>query len=124
MNCRIFACLLLAVFLAILLSGCVNLPACGNNVCEIGENHENCPVDCLKPECGNSECEPGENCENCPSDCGECLAECGNGICEAGETMQNCPQDCAEQKIEISGEWVTESEEGIIEGDNQIVIGG
>ncbi|MEE4271574.1 MAG: trypsin-like peptidase domain-containing protein, partial [Thermoanaerobaculales bacterium] len=43
-------------------------------------------------------CELGEDCNNCPSDCisGSGGAVCGNGICESGdgEDCSSCPSDC------------------------------
>jgi len=42
--------------------------------------------------CGNGICEPGEDSANCPDDCP--AAACGNGVCDPGETYANCPADC------------------------------
>ncbi|PLW80413.1 hypothetical protein C0585_02715, partial [Candidatus Woesearchaeota archaeon] len=49
---------------------------CGNNLCEIemGENEETCKIDCLPTirllfSCGNDICDVGENPENCVADC-------------------------------------------------------
>ncbi|RJP36644.1 MAG: hypothetical protein C4547_07045 [Phycisphaerales bacterium] len=43
-------------------------------------------------------CEPGEDCNNCPNDCtsGGGGGVCGNGVCEpsAGEDCLSCPTDC------------------------------
>ena len=55
---------------------------------------------CPAPVCDNDGiCELGEDCDNCPSDCvGGVMsgAVCGNGICEAadGEDCLTCAQDC------------------------------
>jgi hypothetical protein len=49
--------------------------------------------------CGNGKCELGEDCNTCPDDCigGSGEADCGNGVCEpaAGEDCISCPNDCA-----------------------------
>ena len=47
------------------------MPVCGNDVCEIGENSENCAVDCgtTEPFCGDGECNGDETPETCPNDC-------------------------------------------------------
>jgi hypothetical protein len=68
------------------------IPCCGNGICEIGEDYENC-TDC--PNCDD------EN--NCTEDLfdydkqrcvnGEIVPCCGNGICEIGEDYENCT-DC------------------------------
>jgi extracellular elastinolytic metalloproteinase len=49
--------------------------------------------------CGNGVCEIGEDCDTCPSDCvggTSSGAICGNGVCEAGdgEDCVSCPSDC------------------------------
>ncbi len=61
---------------AVVLSGCVNPSVCGNGICELGESYKNCPVesggDCPPPElCGDGQCDTvsGENHDNCPEDC-------------------------------------------------------
>jgi serine/threonine-protein kinase len=87
-------------------------PTCGNGMCEIGEDHVSCPVDCCElsgagsgsggcvATCGNGMCEIGEDHTSCPSDCcavgpdGNCLPVCGNGMCETGEDPASCPGDC------------------------------
>ena len=56
------------------------------------------PVDA--PACGNGLCDVGEDCQSCVADCPSFLiggASCGNGVCEAGdgENCVNCAQDCA-----------------------------
>ncbi len=74
--------------------------ACGNEVCEGGENCNNCPDDCgeCPGECGDGTCDPdqGEDCNTCPDDCGECPGECGDETCDPdqGEDCGNCPDDC------------------------------
>jgi len=42
--------------------------------------------------CGNAVCESGENSCNCPNDCGP--TSCGDGCCGGGENSSNCPEDC------------------------------
>ncbi len=85
------------------------VPGCGNFVCEVGEDANNCSSDCradagggsgggtpANPTCGNAACEAGEDCRSCPGDCGNCPggAVCGNRSCEAGEDCRSCPGDC------------------------------
>ena len=65
--------------------------ACGNGICEPGENPSVCPEDCAKFSCDNSVCEPGEDKENCPQDCDQF---CGNCMCEVNEFFHTCPVDC------------------------------
>ncbi|USN55561.1 MAG: hypothetical protein H6765_03020 [Candidatus Peribacteria bacterium] len=62
------------------------------------ETAETCPIDCNA--CGNGVCEPGENHANCVSDCPN-ATNCGNWQCESGETYINCSQDCALCEREI-----------------------
>ena len=87
--------------LAILLSGCIQPPVCGNGICEIGET-QTCPEDCFVSICGNGVCEAGETPLNCPEDCKEtpeCIKEGGTGTssvdkCCAGLTeVGNCTGD-------------------------------
>ena len=51
--------------------GSLPRPVCGNNICETGENEQNCPIDCAYHICGNGICEPTENKDNCPIDCSD-----------------------------------------------------
>ncbi len=89
---------------------------CGDGICVLGENYENCPQDCSKSvTCGNKKCETGETQENCCIDCGcpsrkrcvdnKCqkIEKCGNGRCEESENCSTCPQDCRPCKIEKCG---------------------
>jgi hypothetical protein len=82
---------------------------CNNNqVCDYGENINNCPNDCTPgPHCGDGTCGTGENQNNCCTDC-KCSASqqcidnsceqtsyaCGNYVCDQGETPISCPLDC------------------------------
>lgn len=58
-------------------------PSCGNNVCDVGESHRNCPGDC--PRYNN----------------------CGDGICDGpgvgGESYNNCALDCTYSDFCIPG---------------------
>lgn len=59
------------------LSQCLGCPACDNDgVCELGEDCEGCPGDCVSGSTSG--------------------AVCGNGLCEAGdgEDCVSCAQDC------------------------------
>lgn len=80
--------------------------ACGNGVCEIGENTLNCLGDCPNPKCGNGVCEAGESATSCIKDCGSncpggasctCTgdADCTIGVCHtSGSNKKACPQEC------------------------------
>jgi hypothetical protein len=70
---------------------------CGNDVCENGEDSDNCAVDCGPPQepvCGNNICEAGENISNCSEDC-------ESPICK--ETGESCTlkSDCCSNKCVI-----------------------
>jgi hypothetical protein len=76
--------------------------ACGNGVCDEGEDCNTCSVDCISGSGGsceacfkgvcNGECHPkkeGPDCADCaPSYC------CGDGVCEGEEDNTNCAIDC------------------------------
>ncbi len=72
--------------------------ACGDGVCELGEDCSSCDQDCgtctTPPSCGDGVCDAGESCDSCPSDCGTCISYCGDGSCDAGESCDSCPSDC------------------------------
>ena len=61
-------------------SSCLDCPACDNDgVCELGEDCNNCPNDCISGTvpgsvCGNGICEAGDG-----EDCVSCAADC-NGV--------------------------------------------
>jgi len=68
--------------------------ACGNGVCEAGENPWVCAEDCLHKVCGNNVCESTDGGpEQCPQDC---KAFCGDCECDPArdESHWNCPIDC------------------------------
>ncbi len=124
----------IAVFLlaVLLMAELLRRPAaeyCGNGVCGLGENEQNCPADCkavVVPVCGNDKCEAGETTFNCPEDCCPKLAPpycpggtlisqgtganncplpptcCGNDKCEGLENKDNCPADCKEKPPSIT----------------------
>jgi hypothetical protein len=64
-------------------------PTCGNNVCESGENSNNCCKDCG--------CPPYQKCFD-----NVCKTYCGNGICDSDENCDTCPQDCKCPRLDIS----------------------
>lgn len=100
---------------AMLVGGSPVCAACGNGVCDSGENRCNCLRDC-KPCKKEGESVPVVS--NAPDCCkglnllkpqkfpfvgvkGICSAKCGNGVCDtATESESNCPQDCAPCKKE------------------------
>lgn len=75
----------------------VNLTyTCGNDICEAGkgENHTNCPADCVTDYkgpgiglCGDGECSGNESYEECPKDC-ECY-ETDQGVFYRGRIKKN-----------------------------------
>gem|GEM_PF-1087112 len=72
--------------------GKVYFPTCGNNICELSENSNNCPQDCAPDKtttvhmlCGNNICDAGEDSVNCPNDC---------------KPVQPAPQDVQKQDYE------------------------
>ncbi|MGB0592149.1 MAG: hypothetical protein ACPGU1_20895, partial [Myxococcota bacterium] len=93
-------------------------PECGDNICEPGEDEENCPGDCAQAPCqdneiadcdgvcqdagmvadflGNTICDPFLNCDDFQADNGDCAtsSDCGDGICSDNEDHLNCAQDC------------------------------
>jgi hypothetical protein len=88
----------------------MNVPTCGDGVCEVGETHATCPEDC-KSVCGDGVCDSDETKASCPQDCGSGsgsgsgsdAAVCGNNKCETGETVSSCPADC-EAKITVEND--------------------
>ena len=67
---------------------------CGDNVCDLSENNNNCPADCDFP-CGDLVCESNEDIDNCPYDCAfDDFIICGDGVCVAGE--YDCEYDCTD----------------------------
>ncbi len=92
---------------------------CGDGVCGLSENKDNCCTDCSCPagdtcvenscresKCGNSVADAGENSETCCIDAGcpsgqgcmfgscQIISACGNSVCEKDENLLACPQDC------------------------------
>ncbi|MCD4739645.1 hypothetical protein K8R43_00475 [archaeon] len=56
--------------------------------------------------CGNNICEQGENSNNCLADCPPTTV-CGNDVCESGETEANCPADCPPSNGgDDGGDWI------------------
>lgn len=85
---------------------------CGNGICDVGEDCDSCPADCISgsgPVCGNGICEAsdGEDCNSCPSDCNSktkgnpsrrfCCGEsglCGNNQCN--NDIYSCTENPSE----------------------------
>lgn len=53
-------------------------------------------ADVAAAACGNRVCELGEDCTSCSSDCGTCADECGDSVCSPSETCGGCTDDCGE----------------------------
>ena len=73
-----------------------DMDRCRNNddCCPGGDCHADNDNDC-EPDCGNDVCETGEDEDDCPKDCLD-EADCGNQVCEDGEDSYNCPGDCGQ----------------------------
>ncbi|MFH1544794.1 MAG: hypothetical protein ABIE23_01730 [archaeon] len=99
MNKNLYLILVVALAVAaILLSGCIRPPVCGNGICEKGENHYNCPIeeggDCKAPEMhmecvtgqcvevqgpGTDQCQENNDCITCYNECPqEGLKQCSD----------------------------------------------
>ncbi len=76
--------------------------ACGDTICQpgIGENHANCPADCLPGSCVSEGClgRCGIVRDQCHRqiNCGPCPSSCGDGLCDPGEWI-TCQADCGSQ---------------------------
>ena len=100
---------------------CVCPEACGNGVCDVGEQFTTCPQDCEEPACGNNQCEPEENANNCDEDCDPL---CGNGAVELGEVCDDgnnsngdgCAADCGSD--ESCGNGITDAGEVCDDGNS------
>ncbi|MFH1586306.1 MAG: dockerin type I domain-containing protein [Candidatus Diapherotrites archaeon] len=114
--------LVLLLFMALLvLSGCYNnVPVCGNDICEIGENAEICPVDCdfeedppgkeclVAMDCDDNDRFTDDTCEGMPKTCRNRLMACGeldgvicgyDSICDkdlvnSADSGRCCPGNC------------------------------
>jgi hypothetical protein len=69
-------------------------PACGDGVCDAGEDCSSCAEDCgecpVSSYCGDGFCDIDEDAESCPEDC----SACGDGICDVYEDCSICDADC------------------------------
>jgi hypothetical protein len=65
--------------------------ACGNGVCDAGEDPCICAADCGADSCGNGCCGASENPCTCAADCPDA---CGDGCCAVSETACTCADDC------------------------------
>ena len=89
---------------------CAGDPAClipcgDDGSCDVGENCEDCPMDCVDYFCGNGLCEPGEDCTNC-SDCrGKQNGKPANRYCCFGGTSGagEIPVDCNDSRCTAEG---------------------
>ena len=63
--------------------------SCGSGVCDLGEDCNTCPGDCISGNnllCGNDKCDPGEDCHNCSTDCnGQTNGKPSDRFCCAGD---------------------------------------
>ena len=79
-----------------------NVPlCCGNDICEITEDAEECPDDC--PICEtNDECKEAYFDYN-ERDCKEknIIPCCGNSVCDLFETYDTCSEDCEEEDEDL-----------------------
>jgi len=92
--------LLFGAIILILLSGCPEAPTCGNEICELGENAENCPADChlevkTCSDLGGNICYAGEICP------GEEIGEnqtltCCSVLCEPEPVVPSIEHECKE----------------------------
>jgi hypothetical protein len=83
--------------------------SCNNNfTCEVGENCNTCPNDCISGEeeiCGNDVCEPsnGEDCLSCPEDCaGKQNGKPSRQFC-CGDGVGVNPVDCDDDRCNSEG---------------------
>ncbi len=91
-------------FIRMLFGGGWGTPACGDTVCDGGEDCGSCAADCgqcpapePEPFCGDGACNGDEDCGACAQDCGACPPPppaCGDGACNGDETCGACAQDC------------------------------
>jgi len=68
--------------------------ACGNGLCDNGEDNASCSIDCAPPAlCPNGTCDvaQGETYWNCPNDC---PSTCGDSTCDSWENANSCYTDC------------------------------
>ena len=73
--------------------------ACGNAVCERGEDPTSCPGDCHAPSgsgAGAGSSSGSGTGSQAGSGSGDDSPTCGNGFCEAAEDHTSCPSDCCE----------------------------
>ncbi len=93
-------------------SGCADCPVCDNDgICEIDEDCNNCPNDCVSgttsgAACGNGVCEAGngEDCVSCAADCnGKQNGKPANRFCCGDGDGQN-PLPCSDSACS-SGGW-------------------
>jgi hypothetical protein len=82
-----------------------DLPNCGNDICDQGEDCNSCPADCIGGSSGG-----GDDCADCfkgvcdgvchPTkdgpECPDCMVSycCGDSVCEGEEDSFNCAIDC------------------------------
>jgi len=92
-------------------SGCFDCPQCDfDGVCELGEDCNSCPSDCVSgttsgASCGNGICEAGdgENCVNCAADCnGQQNGRPANRFC-CGDGGGTNPVDCSDSRCTTGG---------------------
>jgi hypothetical protein len=90
---------------------CTSDPACicdGDGACELGEDCNNCPSDCVSgsgASCGNGICEAGdgEDCVSCAADCNGAQSGRPSGRFCCGDGDGQNPLSCSDARCTVGG---------------------